>query len=802
MVKGGSGYKRLAVTVLSILMIVALNACDSTKHLKEGEYLLRRNSVKIKSPQPITKRGELNDNIERLAGQKPNKYWLWMPIKLWLYNNRYEKYQTETDNFQVESKTVEPPVVYDSTVIPKAMQNMRGYLYNQGYFYAQIHDTTVFKGKKAYVTYDVQTGINYLINERKYDIQDTMVKAFILAGEKETVLKKGVEYSKSLVDEERRRIVVLLQNKGYYKFSADNISFLIDTFNKSYLNDIDNPFESAINFVALQKNEKNPTLDVKIIVRADEDPAAFNRFGVKRVTVYPDFIDVKDVRDTTMLQRKVGKTLFKYHNYYVSEKVLHKSIYLEPDRYYSLTEYNETINKLNELGIFNSINIYLREDSTDPNWLICGISMSPAKKHDFSTNIEVTSGSTYTLGNAASISFRDKNIGKGANFLRMSVSGGIESLYDNDRTGTTLEKFFLRTTYYGFNTSLDFPKFLVPFNINSSRRNLPRTILSFGSNLMNRINYFTLVNTTAGISYNWKETITKSWEISPAFINIIRLPSISDSFRLRLSENQFLANSYKESFIEGQNVAFIYSNREKMKGKSYSYARLGVEEAGGVMSGIQSIGRLFNDSFNLNYFQYVKFDFDLQHFVIRPHASLATRFYGGIGIPYGGSSTLPYTKQYYVGGAYSLRGWRVRTLGPGSSVDTTGDVLIDRTGDIKLEFNTEYRYDIVRLFSGAINIKGALFADAGNIWLANKSTSYPGGEFAFNKLGKDVALDMGTGIRMDIAGFFLLRLDLAVPVKKPYVSGNNGWVFRQIDFGDNDWRSNNLIFNFAIGYPF
>jgi outer membrane protein insertion porin family len=798
MLKRGEVNKGLFHACLLTLLSLFLTACSATRHLKKDQYLLRNNNVKLKAPADVNNKGELRDNVSRLVAQKPNSRFLYMPVKLWMYYNRYEKYQRDTVALQ-QSKSVEPPVIYDSTLIPRAMQNMKGYLYNQGFFYAKIDDTTIFRDQKAYVTYDIETGINYIINQNKLDIQNDMIREAVLSGMKESLLKTGKPYSKSLVDEERRRIANLLLDKGYYKFSQENISFVIDTFNKEYFSNLEDPFESAITTIAQEGKEQKSKLDITTVIRADEDPSAFKRYAVSRVTVYPDFIDVRDVRDSTMIQRRFENTLFKYHNYYVSEKVLYKNIYLQRGRIYSQSDYNETINKLNELGIFSTVNIYIREDTSAPgeNLLIVGISINKAKKHDFSTNVEVTNGSTYTLGSALSLNFRDKNIGRGANFLRMSVSGGIESLYDTARNS-----FYLRTTYYGFNASIDFPKFLVPFKTGTSNRNLPRTTLSVGTSLMDRLNYFTLTNTTAALSYNWRETRTKSWDVSPVFINIIRLPSISDSFQKRLAENQFLQNSYRESFIEGENVAFTFTDREKNKGGSYWYSRVSLEESGSLLTTIQRAGRLFDETFNLDYYQYFKLDFDAQRFFIRPHSSVALRFYGGIGLPYGGSSTLPYIKQYYVGGAYSMRGWRIRTLGPGSSVDTSGATFIDRTGDIKLELNGEYRFDIARMFSGAINLKGALFADAGNIWLASKSSDYPGGEFAFNKLGQDIAVNTGTGLRIDIAGFFIVRLDLAIPVKKPYVFTNSGWVFSEMAPFDKQWRSGNMIFNFAIGYPF
>ena len=264
---------------------------------------------------------------------------------------------------------------------------------------------------------------------------------------------------------------------------------------------------------------------------------------------------------------------------------------------------------------------------------------------------------------------------------------------------------------------------------------------------------------------------------------------------------QFLKKLYTPVFIEGENIAFTYSNQLIKKGKSYTYARFGLEEAGLLMSAFDAIS---NNS--INYANYYKFDFDLRRYINRQRSQLATRFFGGIGIPYGNSSTLPYIKQYFTGGPYSIRGWRIRTLGPGGYVnleeDTSlGRFFVDRTGDIKLELNAEYRFDIVQLFYGVVKMKGAIFGDAGNIWLARKTPDFPDGEFRFSKLGKTIAISTGAGLRFDLASFFIFRLDAAFPIKKPYGS-NDGWVTQSINFGDKVWRKKNLVFNFAIGYPF
>ncbi|OJW77627.1 MAG: hypothetical protein BGO69_07330 [Bacteroidetes bacterium 46-16] len=794
-------HNNILVAALLAFLSSFLYSCDATKHLRENEYLLRSNTVHLQSENKIKHKAELKDNLARIIVQKPNKYTFGIPTKVWLYNIRYDKYQKDTTNFQIKSKTVEKPVVYDSSTLRRSAQNMKSYMVNQGYFYAHIDDTTKFKGKKAYVTYDVQTGTNYLLNKVNLDIDDSAITEIIRNNSKESALVKGTEFSMSQLETERSRITALLKNYGYYKFSQESITFVIDTLNKAYLQNAENPFASAVNAIEEQKKAEKPPLDVTMIIRA-EDPSEYRKYVINRIIIMPDYEDRKDFRDSTMTVKNIDGVTFRYHHYYVRSRVILKHIYLEHGRIFSQNDLEQTQSKLTELGVFQTINIRFREDTSADNLLNCYILMNRTRRFDFSTNYEVSSGSTYFLGNTLSFSYRDKNLGKGANLLSISLTGGLETSYDENKADKIFDRFALLNRYYGINTSINFPKFLVPFSMkDASRRNLPRTIISLGTNFQDRINYFTLTNTTSSLIYNFRETREKTWDISPAFANVIRLPRIDDAFQARLDTNDFLRNSYRPTFIEGENLAFTYSDQEKKKGGSYSYLRLSFEEAGGLLQGIN----LLVPSLDSSYSQYTKYDFDARHYFKRRHSTTAFRFYGGIGIPYGQSNTLPYIKQYYAGGAYSIRGWRIRTLGPGS--DSTGQAnnngFVDRTGDIKLEFNGEYRFDMLQLFTGAIKLNGAVFADAGNIWLARKSSDFPGGNFTFSTLGQDIAVSTGAGIRMDIAGFFVIRLDGAFPVKKPYVfNGNGGWVFNEIAFDNSTWRAHNIVVNIAIGYPF
>lgn len=799
----GRRIARFTYYLVAIAIVcVSATGCSTTKYLKKDQYLLRANIIKLKSTEVITRRGEMKENLNGLVVQKTNTYWSGViPYKLWLYNSRYKKYSSDSLNFQIRSKTVEPPVIHDSSLQRKSILNMKAYLFHQGYFYSQITDTVIFKKKKAYVTYNVNTGSNYLIKDLEWEIHDSLVNAFVLGSVKNTILKQGLEFSYPLLQEEQSRITAMMRNYGYYKFSNDHISFVLDTLNKQYLKDIENPFESAINFIALQRQQKKPTLNIKIIIKSDDDPTAFYRYGINRVRVFTDYEGPKDFRDTTMGEKRVSGVIFRFHDHYVNPEVVNKHIFLKPETYYAQRDYDQTISRLNELGVFQSVRITFREDTArGPGWLNSNIFLTPGKKMDFNSNVEASNGTTYLLGSALTLGYRNKNFLKGANLLSINTTGSLESLQD-ESDKPFLKRFYLLTKSVGANASIEFPKFLIPIAQSSiSPRNAPRTIVGVGWNLLDRVQYFTMINTSANFTYKWKETETKSWEVSPAFVNLIRLPYMSPEFIKRLEGNDYLKKSYTNTLIEGENVTFIFTDRERKGWKDYNYAKLSIEEAGGIVGGLADLIGL------QNYSRYVKFDFDLQRFFNYMHSTLAFRFLGGIGLPYGGSTTLPYIKQYFVGGSFSIRGWRIRSLGPGSyiaSADTTRAInVIDRTGDIKLEMNGEYRFDITQLFSGAIKMNGAVFADAGNIWLTKPSSDFPGGEFHLEKFGSDIAVSSGIGLRFDAGGFFVLRTDLAMPIRKPDYIAGDGWVFDQINFGDRAWRKQNLIFMVAVGYPF
>jgi outer membrane translocation and assembly module TamA len=301
-------------------------------------------------------------------------------------------------------------------------------------------------------------------------------------------------------------------------------------------------------------------------------------------------------------------------------------------------------------------------------------------------------------------------------------------------------------------------------------------------------------------------TAQQEHELDPFSFSFTKVLSTTDAFRLLLLNNPYLRKSFQEQFIIGSNYGYTYNSQIGSVRRSQYYFNGSIQLSGNTLYLVQSLfsGRRSTEEnpytlFGYAYSQYSRFTVEGRYFYdFTKKSKLAARVFGGVGLPTGNSSTMPYVKQFFSGGSNSIRAFQARSVGPGSyriPDSLAGKAFLDQSGDIKLEANLEYRFTIISV------VKGAFFADAGNVWLSQKNAQYPGGEFILDQFQKQLAVGTGAGLRFDFS-FFVLRLDLAFPLRKPYLPDNQRWVINQIDFGNPSWRSQNLVLNIAIGYPF
>lgn len=800
-----------AVYRLLLLFFIAglFTSCSTTRHIPEGAYLLRKQKINLKTDKKLADRGILLDELKAAAVQRPNSYLLgFIPYKVWLYNMRYEKYQKDTANFQITSRVVEKPVVLDTNLLRRTRENFESLLRNEGYFYAEVSDTVLYREKKATVRFDINTHKRYMINHYEIALSSPELEGLLPRLSKNTLLTPGKWYSHILAGEERNRLVDEVRNRGYYRFSVDNISIELDTLDKAFLTDLDDPFESVAGGFEWKRSNVSP-VDVRVIIHPGIDSLAFQKFVYKNVVVFPDYREGEGITGSGMQTDTINGLEIRYHKKYLNNQILDKKVFIRPGATYSQEQYNQTLRQLNDLGVFQYVRVLIFQDRRDSlnNTLNAYILMAPSEKFDLNANVEVSGGNLYVIGTAANLSLTNRNLLRGANQFTTTLSYGLEMRQSTRPETAFLEQFEIFSQSLGVNFRLDFPKFLLPVNQRVfSQRALPRSVMELGWNSLERRSYFSLHSFNASFGYIWRETATKSWIVKPAFVHLLNLYDIHPGFQQRMDSIPAIRNSYQETFIEGESIEFVW-NTEGRHPAQHTFLKLGLEESGALISGVKELSAGFGSPLNFKHAQYLRFDFDARQYLLRNNTSFVFRFYGGVGLPYGQSTILPYLKQYFVGGAYSIRGWRPRVLGPGSFYDAenqqeTEMLFIDQAGDIKLELNAEYRFGLVKLFSGGVNINGALFADAGNIWLARKQVEMPGAEFRLNRLYHDLAMSTGAGLRLDLGGFLVLRVDWAFPVKLPYSRDDEGWVIDEVALGDPQWRRKNLNMNIAIGYPF
>ena len=766
--------------------------------MKKDELLLRENRIRIdESAGKLKNKGPLREGMYTILRQKPNNN-LWgigvFPrYKLWRYNLRHKFYVDSPRHKNIRNRKVEAPVLVNSVLTRLSDTALKQFMINNGYYYSEISDTLIKKRhQEAKVIYTIKPGKRYYVKKAEYNVESRGLRSLIDRTKKSSKIQRGNVFRNIDIGLERERLYNVFRNAGYYAFKVENISAEPDTIDRSGLkNALENPFE--IDFGVLNKAKSQDSIDLYLNLFPTRDSAFDKKFTVENV--YIKFKDpFNDYTGRTLQKEAYRDVVFRYFDLPVEKSIIYENIFIHPKDLYATRNIEATYNRLNQLGTFQFVNIQFKRDTNGRNVLDCFIELTLAMKRDVKVNAVVSNGEDYLLGFGGGLNFNTRNLLRGANKLNIQAQYTVE--FRQKTQDQLSDGILLNANNFSSSANLTIPRFMLPFKWNTSRNNTPFTIISLAHSRVNRVSSFKLTNTTAKLSYNWKETSKKSWLVSPIFLSLTSVPQdkLSEEFKDRISGSRYLQNTYANNFIQGENFSFDYrSDLTGLKPSLHTF-KVGFEEAGLLMQGVNVINKAITSKTISPIAHYVRADVDYRYYYSTRKYQWASRAMVGIGIPTFGDVSLPYIKQYSQGGAFSNRGWQLRNLGPGRTLPETasGRQLVDRTGDIKLELNTELRFPLTTI--GIFELKGAGFIDGGNIWLFQEDSTNVGGEIRLDKLWQDMAISSGLGLRLDFS-FFVFRLDYAYRLKYPYKPENSGWDIRGLRLNDGQW-------NVAIGYPF
>ncbi len=759
----------LVLAAVAGLLAVLAPGCSNTAYLAQGEKLYTGADVNIEEKQDIPDKGDLENQLDLLAKPKPNGKLLGLfRFKLWLYNVGFFK-----------ESLGEPPVLLQSAAPDRVAARMRTLLEDKGYFQADVGYTVREKENTADIQYNIAVHSPYRINGTTVKGANTALIDAIRSTMGETLLAAGDQYDLVKLKQERERIDAALKEKGYFYFSPDFVVFQADS------------------------TAGNRTVDLSLQVKQDIPAEATRAYTIGNIYIYSGY---SLNRDSVAIP--AGETVSVSGCYYIDldkkfdPDVIVRSMFFRKGALYSRNNHDLTLSRLMNLGVFKFVNIRFRDaDSAGIPRLEPHIYLTPLPTKSIRFELQGVSKSNNLAGPVFNSSFRNRNFFGGAELFTLSFEAGFEVPIGGGQSGGNSYEI-------GTRGELELPKFATPFTLeNVSSVFVPKTRIVLGMSMLNRLQYYQLFSVDASFGYNWKESISKEHNVSLLSITFAHLANATQRFDDLLNTNPLLKKSFEQQFIIGQNYSFTYNDQLEKDHKNHLYFKGSIDLSGNLLQLVQSLltkHKATPDTpygiFGTAYSEYYKFDIDLRHYynTVDQRASIASRLIAGIGVAYGNSATLPYVKQFHIGGSNSVRAFAARGLGPGSyriPDSVVAKSFIDQAGDIKLEASTEYRFPIVSI------LKGALFVDAGNIWLLRGDPDRPGGTFSGKTFLDEIAVGTGFGLRLDLS-FFILRFDLAFPLRVPYLPQGERWVANKIDFGDPSWRKNNLALNIAIGYPY
>jgi outer membrane protein insertion porin family len=701
--------------------------------------------------------------------------------------------------FFIYKKLVNPPV-FDSSNVGRSIVFMNALLRSAGYYAPVIRDSVKIDTIKhdqyrVTINFRVIPGKNLILDSVGFDMRTPEFQQLTLQTKDQSFLKKDQAYTKQLLSKEIDRLVELFRNNGYYRFSREDLIIEHDTVIAALIDPNLDPFQQERLLEQLKRRKENPTISVVLKERPYIDSSHLIKYYIGQVTVYPDLPPVEDTaasikNDTTVIK---NITLITRSNKFKLPFIVN-NIYLLPSSMYKLENYYQTFNRFNRLPAWQLTNIDFNEAELSDSLLDVTMRLYPAKKQNISYGLEASYNTNDIItasnlfGVAVNLGLHNRNAYKQSVQTNTNLRGGVELGAD-----------FIQTTQASISHSIIFPNLISPIRINKEGwlKNV-QTILNFNASYTDRRQLFTVRTINGSWGYQWTKVkplanSNRTYLYKPINIEYTTLTA-TDSFRRILKAIPSLNLAFKTGLVVGQQ--FYFASIKQIKNKTNTF-RFGLEESGALLGLITSL-----DKGDL--LRFVKGDIEYIHTINIKKTQLAMRAFAGAGYAYGRAGngyeeTLPFYKAYYAGGPNSMRGWQVRQLGLGSSklYDIPAFIGVDRFGDVKLEGNAEFRFPLTVIFGYKIN--SAVFTDVGNIW--NRKLIDPvqnpaevGSDFKVDRFYKELAVDMGTGLRIDFS-YFVIRLDWAYKIKDP----------QNLLYSDKWFHGLSLAggqFQLGIGYPF
>ncbi len=784
---------RLLYIAVVIAALSLLTGCSSTKYVPDNQYLLDK--VVITSDDKDFKEADLRDYLH----QRPNfKAFGLIKWQLYLYN-----WSGKNDKSWVNKqlrRMGEAPVVLDTMLVEQSADELERFLVNKGYIHADVMTRIdTLRHKKAVVTYMLHPNTPYRIRNYQTAISDPVIDSIAHIPPKKrnwlsnmfkpsnedyvSLVKEGNPFDRDLLDLERSRVTKLVRREGYYAFNKDHLAYMADS--------------------AFNQNAVDLEMYLKPYRRLKEDGSvkeeAHRPYYINKVTVVADYDPLKSELENSMSLRdtmKAGDIYVVYANRrFIRPSALARSVYLAPGKQYDESNVEQTYSSFARLRALKNINIRFRElEENDSLKLDCSILAAPTKLQGFGVELEGTH-SAGDLGFASSVNYQHRNLFRRSETFSFKVRGAYEAL------GSSKSSIDGNYWEFGAETGLMFPRFVFPFVSESFKRRMKATTeFKIGYSFQTRPEYQRTI-LSGGWSYIWQDRLnTQSRHVFKLVdIDYVHLPKIDKAFADSLPESTRQYN-FTDQFVLGIGYTYTFNNYvPQNKNRNTHSLRVSVEMAGNLLYGFSKVlGAHKNDKgsyslFGIPYAQFTKVDVDFsKNIALDAKNRVAYRIGVGVGYPYGNMTKLPFERSYFSGGANSVRGWSVRSLGPGSMGLEYARSFADQVGDIRLDMNLEYRTKLFWKF------EMAAYVDAGNIWTFHEDASHPKANFDFSRFYKEIAFSYGLGLRADF-NFFVLRFDTGMKAYDPQQRGGKKWAIKNPNFNS---RTGNFAWHFAVGYPF